>query len=97
MARKSNYNDISSREQLEQALRQLDSDINAMEVKTRSDYGHIKSFYTPANIYSQILDGFTPVINLAAMAVDFYERVKKRVAESRQDHSQSTSLPTGEN
>ncbi|MCQ2110711.1 MAG: hypothetical protein MJY79_04365 [Bacteroidaceae bacterium] len=85
MALKNDYQRIGSREQLEEALRDLKSEINAKGVKTKADYSHLKDFYTPANIYTRIMDGFTPVINLAAIAVDFYDRVRQRVTEMREE------------
>lgn len=96
MAQRNDYQGIRSKEQLESALQELKSEINATGVKAKADYQHIKSFYTPANIYTQLMDGFTPVINLAAIAVDFYDRVRERVTEMRQARSQQTDALTEE-
>lgn len=83
MAKNSKYSNIKSIEDLDRALDGIKSGIDGKSVLMKSDYNHMKSFYTPANLFNYTVDKVSPVFNLTGLALELYDRIKERIDETR--------------
>jgi len=88
MARRNNLSNISSREELDRALDQLDSDLNNTSGRISYEYGHAKDFYTVSNLFNHFVDGISPAFNIAGAAIDLYDRIAARVNSARKGSAQ---------
>lgn len=84
MAKNSRYSNIKSMEDLDKALEGLNTGIDGKSGLMKSDYNHIKSFYTPANLFNYTVDKVSPVFNLTGVALELYDRIKDRIDETRE-------------
>lgn len=83
MARNNNYGSIESMEQLNNALQSLEENSRVRLDKLASDYRHVKTFYTPANLFNMVVDKVSPVFNLLGMAIDSYDRFRIKLQSYR--------------
>lgn len=77
------YSQIRSLSQLDRALDEVKSGISGKSDLMKSDYGHFKSFYTPANLFNYAVDKISPVFNLTGIAIELYDRIREDIDSAR--------------
>ena len=90
---KSEFAGIRTLKELDAASRRVEAQLRRTGDSVSLSARQARSFYTPANLYSHLMDKVTPAISIAGFITDLYDRIRENINERR---ARRTSAAFGE-
>lgn len=79
---------------LAKAETRMKRDKVSAELNSRISF--VKDYYSPSGIVNRVMDKVAPVIDVAGIAVDIYDRIHSSIVKRRERKSQAKAQASGE-